>query len=785
MASSETSIFYTSLTPTLLKGYQIHVTEVEPNTAQLKSQNTLGSENEVVSTDSIIHISSHSTAPIIAWADKNFKTLKVNLLGKKEIATINIAKHGEDSIQSVSIHAPTSGHALPHFLVHYQSRRASWAEVYHIDHQKGAISKAYDLPKLDGRSAFSVSTVDADVFFLRRTDSEFVLVSSASHGVLERWPVGHARSNGSASDYVVDAVSEIVPKGSTYAIRSACTTSSGDLELARNGQHVWTRPESLSGVKHAVWVEFPDQSELKSELEQERHKNVATAYINRVSRHIQDLKHLPVWLQSIPGRLLNNFGLNILTSAQEPSLDSFGFRKMFIVATEKGRVVALDSGSQGSIIWSTQALQLPPGGSWNVTDIQLDSAGILRITDPDLGRRIGVSLNGDEVYLHDDEIQGIAEDEKAIPIPSPSGNPEMVLISQGIPKIKASSALSGANTLITQKPDGSLIGWRFQGPELTQVWAFEASAGDRIASVTARPTHDPVASIGRPLGDRNVLYKFISLNVLLVTTLNSEASKAKVYLLDSISGQVLYSTSHEAVDTTVGIEATFSENWFAYTLHLDPALANEEKAEGTPKSSLLVVSELFESSIPNDRGPLGASSNVSSLVSTSYSPYVVTAAYVLPSSLSHLTTTSTKQGITPRSILAYSSSLAALLAIPVSLLSPRRPVGRDPTPEEREEGLMRYSSFLDFHPQWTLSHQRELLGINGIVTAPSDMESTSLVFAYGDLDVFGTRVSPIGTFDMLSKGFGKIQLILTVLALAIGTGVLAPMVCFLLTRQLR
>ena len=50
-----------------------------------------------------------------------------------------------------------------------------------------------------------------------------------------------------------------------------------------------------------------------------------------------------------------------------------------------------------------------------------------------------------------------------------------------------------------------------------------------------------------------------------------------------------------------------------------------------------------------------------------------------------------------------------------------------------------------------------------ILTSPALLESTALVFAYG-LDLFGTRVAPSRTFDVLSEEFNKLkaQLVLTV-----------------------
>lgn len=69
-----------------------------------------------------------------------------------------------------------------------------------------------------------------------------------------------------------------------------------------------------------------------------------------------------------------------------------------------------------------------------------------------------------------------------------------------------------------------------------------------------------------------------------------------------------------------------------------------------------------------------------------------------------------------------------------------------------------------------------------MVTSPALLESTSLVFASG-LDLFFTRVAPSGSFDVLSEGFSKSQLLATILALAIGLMVLRPLVRRKVLRQ--
>ncbi|KAL1688266.1 hypothetical protein GGG16DRAFT_60329, partial [Schizophyllum commune] len=108
------------------------------------------------------------------------------------------------------------------------------------------------------------------------------------------------------------------------------------------------------------------------------------------------------------------------------------------------------------------------------------------------------------------------------------------------------------------------------------------------------------------------------------------------------------------------------------------------------------------------------------------------------------------------------------------LLDPRRPKHK-PTAQDAEELLNQYGAILPDDPKRILSHKYGITDTAKIITSPALLESTSLVYAYG-LDMFLTRVSPSGTFDVLSEGFNKIQLVLTISALAIGLVVTRPMV---------
>ena len=153
----------------------------------------------------------------------------------------------------------------------------------------------------------------------------------------------------------------------------------------------------------------------------------------------------------------------------------------------------------------------------------------------------------------------------------------------------------------------------------------------------------------------------------------------------------LYSTSHEGIDPTQYIPSALTENWFAYSLWSD--VLTTTTSLPSSKGYQVIVSELYESVIPNDRGPLGSVENSSSLEPSETPsagaavPHVLTQTFLVPEPINHMSVTQTRQGITTRQLLCTLSSSNAIIGIPRGILEPRRPVGHDPTASEMEEGL--------------------------------------------------------------------------------------------------
>ncbi|KAI9375756.1 hypothetical protein BJX61DRAFT_531345 [Aspergillus egyptiacus] len=740
VSSSSTNVFYISLQPALLKGYKIRVTSLDPVTGQQTHQQVLNSESDVSGPDSVLFVGANTAFPVIAWADKSHKTLKVNVIGTKQVTTINIENTSGDQIKSMHVHAPKALNALPHFLVQYETASGSWGEVYHVDLQSFTVSKAYSLPYLQGWSVFSTATKDANVYFTRVTDSETTVVSSASHGILARWPQNQPL------DPAIHAVSEVAVKADSAAVRSAIVLESGDWQLVQNGVIGWTRPEALSGALAASWADVDAQQDLAHQLEVEGHESVYKAYMHRVERHLRDLKHLPDWLKELPKRILTS-----LLADEVTNLDSFGVSKPVIVATENGRVYALDSGNHGKVAWSVKAAE---GDSWNVKAI-LSQPGIA-IVYADDGSSVTLNITSGSIIGRQSPTGKIS----SVAIIDDVSSPSTIGINENGKPVTFSDR---PGFFVTQGADGRILGWSTKDSQ-RPVWEFLPAPGEKIIRATARPSHDPVASIGKVLGNRSVLYKYLTPNAALVTAVGENS--ATFYLLDAVTGRILHASTHNGVDTARPIASTMSENWFAYSFYA-------EGSDSDARGYQLVISEMYESPIPNDRGPLGSASNYSTLTDLPL-PHVISQSFIISEPISHMAVTQTRQGITTTQLIATLPESNAIVGIPRPVLDPRRPVGRDPTSTEVEEGLMKYAPFLDFDGRWYLTHARQVAGIKTVLSAPTLLESTSLIFAFGH-DIFATRATPSQAFDILGKGFSKLQLLMTIVALAIGVSILAPM----------
>ncbi|KAG0138397.1 hypothetical protein HOY82DRAFT_575518 [Tuber indicum] len=714
----------------------------------------------------------YSSGPVVAWTENSLSQIKFLIIGAKSSA-ISVAAPGG----VVDIKFQASGKTI---LVHYETEDKSWGEVYGVDQVNGAVNSLYSLDAKAARSAFSVTESGSETYITwTLPNGESFLYGSKSADVLDSYAPDSVNT-GDVS--VLNAISEIIPKmEKKYAVRTFITTSSpgfhGNTYLIRNGKSIWSRPESLVSATAAAWVELldPAAEKVAEELDVEGHKDVIGAYVHRLTRHAHELTtYGPGWLTSIPGRVIDAFLNNEIKDERGGKWrDFFGFRKYAVVATKEGGLVALDVGRRGAVVWELSLVSSEDAGQWE---------GVQQIYEVSKGTAGVITFRGE--YWEVDAFEGKVLTKgvigggrvKSSAILERGGKSKViiaVLEEDKIALLPPGSSLGEPTYIVVRGDAGHLNGLRVDNITLATVktWDFAPQPTEKIHSIINRPAYDPIASIGKVLGDRSVMYKYINMNLITIITTDPLHSSASIYILESVSGVILYSAIHAGADTTKPITAAMSENWLVYSYF------GTEEANGKPaaKGYHLVVSELFESRSPNYRGSLAAAQMYSALAGEIGRPHVLSHSYIFPAEISSLGVTTTKQGITTREVLAMMPWSSSIIALPKRLLDPRRPVDRDPNEAEREEGLMKYAPALEIDPRSIINHKRELLGITDIVTTPAQLESTSIIFAYGG-DLFGTRVTPSMPFDVLGKGFSKIQLVGTILALGVGVGFVSPMV---------
>ncbi|TWU71879.1 hypothetical protein ED733_000521 [Metarhizium rileyi] len=756
--------------------YNLKVTALDTATGERVDHWSVGNKGDIHGTEDVMFVGANSAAPIAAWTSRGLSKLSINVLGTKTKQEFTLP----DGTQSLRVHAPHLAQSQPHFLVHIGTKSGHKAEVYHTDLKSGQISKAYVLPHLSGPGAFSTSSDAANVYFTRITADEISIVSSESHGVLARWPYRPEDEHAA-----VHAVSEVIKKagGKDFAIRSAAVTDGDDWVLIKNGRVDWTRHEGMSGAVAAVWAEIPEAERLAEALAEEAHANPIAAYIHRVNRHIADLEHLPAYLARLPQRIKEGiFGADSSGHKDGLHRDTFGFSKIVVVGTRRGRFYGLDTGHHGNVLWSQAVFNVPQGESLVIRGIVAkDDEGVVTVIGANGERATMETVTGKILEAH--QAGSFTRVATTAVIGDESSQWLLVLGANGLPVPNMPLGTIPNDTVVLRDGNLGIKGVQFTAKNgevyKEDIWHFQVGKGQKIIDVATRPSHDPISSIGRVLGDRKVAYKYFNPHTIVVAVMEEATNTLSVHLLDIISGQVLASQVYNGVDGSKSPSCAMAENWYACTFFGDYTV--NDGTDRTIKGFQVAVSDLYESPESNDRGPLGDAAEFSSLnpVDTPTGvplPYVVSQAYVFSEQLKALSITQTLQGITSRQLLAYLPDSNSILAVPRHIIDPRRPVDRDPTPAEMEaESLIRYAPQFEIDGRGIVSHELDVLGVREMLATPAAIESTSLLFAYG-VDIFGTRAAPSGVFDILGKGFNKVTLVGTVLALFAGVLSLAPMV---------
>ncbi|XP_066462451.1 ER membrane protein complex subunit 1 [Eleutherodactylus coqui] len=542
--------------------------------------------------------------------------------------------------------------------------------------------------------------------------------------------------------------------------------------LQQPGKTLWLREESLADVIAMEMVDLPltgAQAELEGEFGKKA-DGLLGMVLKRLSSQLILLQSWSAHLWKMfcdarkPRSQIRN-EINIDTLAR----DDFNLQKMMVMVTSSGKLFGIES-SSGSILWkfylpgvkpaasfklvvqrTTAHFPHPPQCTLLVKDKETATTSVYvfnpifgklsQMTPPPLQRPILQSLLL-PIMDHDyAKVLLLLDDQhKVTPFPSTK------YVLQQLQELSSTVFF-----YLVDSEKGKLSGLRLHKDLTTEeIWEILLPPElQRITVVKGKRSNEHVHSQGRVMGDRSVLYKYLNPNLLALITESTDTHPDRcfigIYLLDGVTGRIIHSSVQRKAKGPVHI--VHSENWVVYQYWNSKARRNE-----------LTVLELYE-------GTEQYNSTSFSSLDRPHLPHVLQQSYIFPSSIRAMQATITERGITSRHILIGLPS-GAILSLPKALLDPRRP--EIPTEYTREENLIPYTPDIQIHAERFINYNQTVSRMRGIYTAPSGLESTCLVVAYG-LDIYQTRVYPSKQFDVLKDDYDYILISSVLIGLVFAT----------------
>ncbi|KAF9345507.1 hypothetical protein BGX26_003047, partial [Mortierella sp. AD094] len=252
---------------------------------------------------------------------------------------------------------------------------AKGAGLFRINEKTKAAEFVSDFGERTGLSTYSATTKPGtdDVVVLRAFRDDEVLGALELYDVTEDKVTLHQTIALDFEKYAhfTFASLELYSKGQGIQTRIYFSTMDGsfhafsDIESER-----WYREESLAYIRDVEFVDLPERKLWTQDVDETGHAKTAKSltiverYIERLTAHVLQLKGLPAFVISYanPSSLFkkaptateySEVQIGAPNNTIQPLYrDQFGLRKILIFSTEKGKVVAVDSGNKGQIVWS-------------------------------------------------------------------------------------------------------------------------------------------------------------------------------------------------------------------------------------------------------------------------------------------------------------------------------------------------------------------------------------------------------------------------------------------------
>jgi len=297
--------------------------------------------------------------------------------------------------------------------------------------------------------------------------------------------------------------------------------------------------------------------------------------------------------------------------------------------------------------------------------------------------------------------------------------------------------------------------WRINFPETTTAGT---TIKERVERVAFANWNLHISSPTRILGDRTALGKYLNKNLAAVATIKEVTGKVQptssvnIYLIDTITGNIVYHTYHQ--NTNGPVHLALCENWVVYHYWNSEAHRYEMSVVELYEKGLDWTGTIISSLAPKQK-------------SNEHELTVFAQSFVFPTAIKTMAVTDTRHGIATRQILVGLPS-DQILALSKVWLDPRRPPKNNFTEENREEGLIPYDANIPINHKQIINYHNKVLGLREVITTTTQLESTTLVAAHG-LDLFFTRTTPSGPFDILNPDFNYFALVVTSVVLIVVT----------------
>ncbi|CAE6492839.1 unnamed protein product [Rhizoctonia solani] len=798
---SPTSIHAVGLSKT--DTYAVTITTLDRQTGALVSQSQIPSKITRGMRDVFVFNTRDTKEPAVVWFEKQTGTLHSAVLGGEVISPqqastkIKFVKVHDVQLDKQGLFVAETSDDLPYvFGMHSTGLKQEW------DFDDSGISKSETPSLFSGSVDREGNPYIARVFWSLSTGLANIH-TYAAHG-----SEGKGISTGATFPYNTAehgvilhcAVDAFMPHAYSIQHRMLLTTSTGAVQLWQLQDLQWTRDEALADIQVAALVDLPERK-IAEEIATSEHRGFA----ERMIFHMVAAQNLPQYIAQFTKRFATG-SYSSLTSAASSSLerDPFGFRKMLVVATSYGTLIGIDT-AQGTVVWR-KIIGVSSIGPADVTPFKLFvTKSALEGPDPEVVLVAEKKLRGKKtktsVVFHFEALTGrwvaggpsgieVSNTEVAEAFLLPGGSNVVGVVStngrvQVYPNTQPT--IDETAQLYYTRAIGSELHGYTVDPSLStpavETWkrAFTTPAAfpNTISShleVIHRAV-SPIASYGKVLGDRTTLYKYLNPNVAAVL-----APDCAVRVVDLVSGATVFDSGALAAPCAPP-KVAFTENWLVY--------AHEVAGNATDKGTRVVSVELYEGERNDDKTNSVETSSFSErstrlhaiqqsffVETSSFSErstrlHAIQQSFLFPYPVVALGTTATKFGISTKGLL-LATSKNQIYHLHRRVLDPRRPLQK-PTAQDQEEMLFQYDPVLPPDTRRIVTHKNQVLGTKHVIAAPTLLESTSCVLAYG-LDLFHTRVTPSGTFDLLGAGFNKVQLLLTIVGLSVAIVVVRPLV---------